>query len=367
MPSLLDLIAALENLAPPRLAADWDNVGLLLGQRERPVARVMTCLTLTPASAAEAVSRHADLVVSHHPLLFRGCKRLTDDSSEGRIVLELLRGNVAVYSPHTAWDNTQGGINDQLAKQLGLSEVRPLRRRDLSPREVKLVVFTPESDVPRVSQAAFALGAGIIGEYDSCSFRVAGTGTFRGSAQSNPTVGKPGVFEQAAEYRLEMVCPETRLPALLDAVRQAHSYETPAIDVYPLAPLPGPGEGRLGRLSNPRSLRELAQQLKAILPAKQVGLVGDPARAVQTVALACGAAGEYLRDALHAQADVFLTGEARFHECLEAEAQGIGLILAGHFATERPAMEELARWLSDRFPELEVWASQREADPLTWL
>ncbi|MFQ3651906.1 MAG: Nif3-like dinuclear metal center hexameric protein, partial [Gemmataceae bacterium] len=314
MHALKDVLASLEALAPLQLAAPWDNVGLLLGQRNRSVTRVMTCLTLTPASAAEAVARRADLVVSHHPLLFRGTKRLTSDTTEGQIVLELLRGEVAVYSPHTAFDNCPGGINDQLAGLLGLQEIKPLRRRDLSTHLIKLVVFTPQTDLERVSQAAFAVGAGVIGEYDSCSFRIPGTGTFRGSMRSNPTVGKPGVFEEAAEIRLEMVCPEAQLPALLAAVKQAHSYETPAMDVYPLAPLPGPGEGRLGRLAPPISLAELADRVKAVLPAKQVGVVGDPAKRVETVGLACGAAGEYVADALQHHLDALLTGEARFHE-----------------------------------------------------
>ena len=366
MPKLIEILATLESFAPLRLAAEWDNVGLLLGERDRDVSRVMTCLTLTPDSAAEAVARGADLVVSHHPLLFRGTKRLTSDTTEGRVVLELLRGGVTVYSPHTAFDNCTGGINEQLAELLQLSEVQPLRRRDLSAREVKLVVFVPEADLSRVSEAAFAAGAGVIGEYDSCSFRLAGTGTFRGSAVSNPTVGQPGVFEQAPEWRLEMVCPEGKLPAVLAAVRKAHSYETPAIDVYPLAPLPGLGEGRIGRLATPVTLGELADRVKAVLPTPVVGMVGDANRVVRLVAVACGAAGEFVADAVRARADAFLTGEARFHECLEAQARGVGLLLAGHHATERPAVEALARWLAARFGELEVWASQKETDPVQW-
>jgi dinuclear metal center YbgI/SA1388 family protein len=306
------------------------------------------------------------LVVSHHPLLFRGAKRLTGDTTEGGIVLDLLRGEVAVYSPHTAFDNCVGGINDQLAQLLGLTALQPLRRRDVPTREVKLVVLTPQGDLAHVSEAAFAAGAGIIGEYDRCSFRLPGTGTFRGSAASNPTVGTPGVFEEAPEVRLEMVCPESKLPAVLAAVHRTHSYETPAIDVYPLAALPGPGEGRIGQLTTPLPLAALVERVKAALPAPVVGVVGDPGRLVSTVALACGAAGEYVADAVRARADVFLTGEARFHECLEAEARGLALLLAGHHATERPAVETLARWLKERFAEVEVWASERERDPIVW-
>jgi len=258
MPTVAEIVADLEAFALPGLAADWDNVGLLLGRRDRPVARLMTCLTVTPESAAEAIERSAGLIVSHHPILFRPTKRLTGDTVEGRMVLDLTRAEVAVYSPHTAFDNCPGGINDHLAGLLGLANVGPLRARTAGPRQVKVVAFVPDGDLGRVSDAVFAAGAGVIGAYDECSYRVAGKGTFKGSDASNPTVGQKGRREEVEEWRVEFVCPEARLGAALAALRRAHSYETPAFDVYPLAALPGPGEGRLGRLPRPTTLGELA-------------------------------------------------------------------------------------------------------------
>jgi putative NIF3 family GTP cyclohydrolase 1 type 2 len=240
-----DVVEWMERFAPPGLAADWDNVGLLLGDRGHAVERLMTCLTVTPEIAAEAVAEKANLIVTHHPILFRGVKRLTGETSEGRMLLELVRANVAVYSPHTAFDNTAGGINDILAARLGLADVVPLRRQ-LPPREMKVVVFVPDKDLARVSDALFAAGAGHIGQYRECSFRLAGTGTFFGTDASNPTVGQRGRREAVSEWRLEMVCPETRLEPVLTALRQSHSYEEPAFDVYPLQPRPAPqGDGRL--------------------------------------------------------------------------------------------------------------------------
>src|SRR5262245_51950874 len=283
-----DIVAGLEAHAAPGLAAGWDNVGLLLGRRDRPVERLMTCLTVTPASAAEAVERGAGMIVSHHPILFRAAKRLTCDSAEGRMLLDLARAEIAVYSPHTAFDNCPGGINDHLAGLLGLTDARPLWPRPAGPRQVKLVAVVPEADLTRVSDAVFAAGAGVIGEYGECSYRVSGTGTFKGSDASNPTVGQKGRREEVSEWRVEYVCPEAKLSAVLGALRQAHSYETPAFDVYPLAALPGPGEGRVGKLAARTTLGELARLVRKSLPCGAVGVVGEAGREVTSVALACG-------------------------------------------------------------------------------
>jgi dinuclear metal center YbgI/SA1388 family protein len=366
MLTIAAVIDYLERFAPPGLAADWDNVGLLLGARDSAVRRVMTCLTVTPESAAEAVEREAQLIVTHHPILFRAAKRLTGDTAEGRTLLTLARAGVAVYSPHTAFDNTQGGINDLLARRLGLGNVGPLRPQE-GPRQVKVVVFVPDKDLAAVSDALFAGGAGHIGAYSECSFRLAGTGTFFGSDSANPTVGQKGRREDVSEWRLEVVCPEKVVPAAVAAIRRAHSYEEPAFDIYPLVSPPGrTGEGRLGTLPQAVPLAELAARVRATLKCGPVQVVGDAGRAARRVAVVCGAGGEMLRDAVRARADVLLTGEARFHDSLAARAAGLALVLPGHYATERCGIEELAERLRGQWPDLEVWASAREADPVTW-
>jgi dinuclear metal center YbgI/SA1388 family protein len=367
MPTVAAVCAHLDRFAPPALAADWDNVGLLFGDAAAEVCRLLTCLTITPAVVAEAVAEQANLIVTHHPILFRGAKRLSTATADGRLLWPLAGAGIAVYSPHTAFDNTPGGINDSLASRLGLTNVVPLRRRD-GERRCKVVVFVPDADLSKVSDAMFAAGAGVIGQYEQCSFRLAGTGTFFGTEATNPTVGEKGRREDVSEWRLEVVCPEAILPGVLAAMRSAHSYEEPAFDVYPLKPLPGlGGEGRVGELPAALSLGELAATVKRELSATAVQVVGDAGRPVMRVAVACGAAGEFLPDAAKAKADVFLTGEMRFHDYLSAEAQGIALVLPGHYATERPAVEELAERLAKDFPDLTVWASRREADPLTWV
>lgn len=365
MTLLADVVEFLQDFAPLRLAADWDNVGLLLGDREAKVKRVMTCLTLTPEVAEEAASQNTELIVSHHPLLFRPTQKITSDTIEGRVILKLLQSNIAVYSPHTALDNTKGGINDGLAQRLGLQGVQSLRNH-VGAASCKVVVFVPEAEIATVAEAMFQAGAGNIGQYSKCSFRLPGTGTFFGSESANPTVGQKGRLEEVAEFRLEAICPENKVDAVVKALRQAHSYEEPAYDVYALRPSPNRiGLGRVGNLQRPVTLRQLAEMVKKTLRAGNVQIAGDEKRKVQRIALACGAAGEFLADAVRAGADVFLTGEIRFHDCLAALTQQIAVLLPGHYPTERPGVEDLAIVLGRKFPALEVWASQKERDPLS--
>ncbi|MFN4259336.1 MAG: Nif3-like dinuclear metal center hexameric protein [Gemmataceae bacterium] len=364
MLTIATLIDFLKQFAPRELAAEWDNVGLLLGDAGGEARRVMTCLTVTPDSAAEAVAENAHLIISHHPILFHPTRKLTADTAEGRLLLALARAGVAVYSPHTAFDNCQGGINDMLARRLELREVAPLRRA-AGPRQCKIVVFVPDSDLSRVSDALFQAGAGVIGDYGECSFRLQGTGTFFGSDETNPTVGQKGRREEVSEWRLEVVCPEEQVGRAVAAMRQAHSYEEPAFDVYPLRPLPANvGEGRVGCLPHALPLQELARSVKDKLAAATVQYAGDPQRLVARVAIACGAGGDLLTAARHSGAEVFLTGELRFHDILAAEAAGLAVLLPGHYATERCGVEELAHLLRQRWPELHVWASRREQEPL---
>ncbi|WP_437193609.1 Nif3-like dinuclear metal center hexameric protein [Planctomicrobium sp. SH527] len=258
--SVLDYLAT---FAPASLAEDWDNVGLLLGERDQSVERVLTCLTLTPDVAEEAIAQQAQLIISHHPILFKPVQKLTSETSEGRMLLRLIRHGVAVFSPHTAFDSAKSGINQQLAESLGLVDIQPLR---------------PQS------------------------------------------------------------APE----------------------------LAGLGSGRWGRLANPVALGEFLSNVKLLLGISALPYVGDLQRPISSVGVACGAAGEFLSDAKRAGCDLFLTGETRFHTCLEARDQGIALVMVGHYASERPGVERLAETLQQQFPSLLVWASRVERDPVEW-
>lgn len=366
MPTIADVTAWLRQFAPLELAEAWDNVGLLLGDKSAAVRKIMTCLTVTPASAAEAIAEGAELIVSHHPVLFKPVQRLTAETNEGRMLLALLRAGVAVYSPHTAFDNTAGGINDMLCRRLGLTDVKPLRPFSGEAKS-KIVVFVPDGDLAKVSDALFQVGAGVIGQYSQCSFRLAGTGTFFGSDAANPTFGQKGRREDVAEWRLEVICPEGQVSKAVQAMRRAHSYEEPAFDVYPLKPLPSSlGVGRLGLLPRPERTDRLAERVKQALGCSAVQAVGARDRSIQRVAVVCGAGASLLDDVLCSKADVLLTGEMRFHDQLAAEAANVAVILPGHYATERLGVEELATLLGREFPDVMVWASRREAEP-TWL
>lgn len=257
-----DVIQFLESFAPPELAEDWDNVGLLLGDPGNRVQSVMTCLTLTPDVAAEAVAHGAQIVITHHPILFRAVKRLTTETLEGEMLLKLVRAGVAVYSPHTAFDNAADGINQWLAEKLGLRGIESLR---------------PNPDDPE-----------------------------------------------------------------------------------------HPGSGRFGDLAESLNWADFQKLLHENLKTPAFKSVSPAQRAIQRVGIACGSAAEFLRDAKQEGCDAFITGEARFHNCLEARASGLGLILLGHYASERPALEMLADRLASQFSELTVWASRDETDPISW-
>lgn len=366
MSTVREIAAWLDRFAPTTLAESWDNVGLLWGDPDALVSKVMTCLTVTRETAAEAIEAGAELIVSHHPVLFRAVKKIVANAPENGFLWTLARAGVAILSPHTAFDNTEGGINDGLARRLGLMEVEPLRRSP-GPGAFKVVVFTPEEGREALLQAAFAAGAGRIGDYRDCSFSTPGLGTFFGADGTNPSVGQAGRRESVQEDRVELLCPAGVLSGVTRAIRASHAYEEPAIDVYPLHETgkgTGPGAGRLGRLSVPVALEAFAGEVARVLRAPGLQYVGEPGRLVERVAIVCGAGDDFLPDSAKAGADVLLTGEARYHRALEAEALGIGLVVAGHHATERPGVEDLSALIGAEFEGLVVWASARERDPV---
>lgn len=363
MTTVRDVCEYLKSLAPLDLAEDWDNVGLLLGDESSRIQRAITCLTLTTDVANEAVSYGAGLIVTHHPILFKPVKKITAENAQGRMLLTLLQHRIAVYSPHTAWDNSAAGINQQLAELLELREIAPLKTR-FTKEQFKIVTFVPASSLESLRTAMWQAGAGEIGDYKDCSFSHPGTGTFHGSETTNPAIGQAGQLEHVDEIRLEIVCSASRLERTLNALRMAHPYEEPAVDVIAVKTLNDQaGIGRSGLLPHPNTLGELNRLVAERLNQPNIQFVGEPSMPVTRLGIACGAAAEYLRDAHRGGCQAFLTGEARFHAGQEARDLGLGLILPGHYATERFAMESLASRLCSQFPALDVTASQQEQDP----
>ena len=252
----------MEQFAPKSLAEDWDNVGLLVGKRSRQVKKMMTCLTVTPESVAEAIDDSVDLIVSHHPLPFQALQKITSDTTVGQLLLDLIGHSIAVYSPHTGFDSAQNGINQQIAQRIDLQSTRP-------------IVAIPDRE---------------------------------------------------------------------DAL----------------------GSGRIGKLGQPIQLQQLVERVKTAFGLNGMHFVGDPKTECQTIAIACGSGGSFLRDAAKVGADTLISGETNFHTCLEARARKISLVLTGHFFSERFAVEKLADVLSDEFSDVKVWASLRESDPVQW-
>ncbi len=261
MRTVREISEFLNEFAPPALAEEWDNVGLLVGHLDRPVQQAMVALTVTPESAVEAVDEGADLIVTHHPLPFRPLQQITSETVPGRLLLKLIEAGVAVVSPHTAFDSAAEGINQQLAEGLGLSEIRPL---------------VASSDLSEL------------------------------------------------------------------------------------------GSGRWGRFSEPASLASITQRLQRFLKIEHLHCVGDAERRITTAGVACGSAGQFLSEARAVGCELFVTGETNFHTCLEAAATDVCLLLTGHFASERFAVEQLAAVLQQQFDDLRIWPSRQEQDPVRW-
>lgn len=368
---LQDLIGLLHKLYPPFLAEDWDNVGLQVGDPGMPVERILIALDPSEATLDEARRRGAQALLCHHPLIFRPLKRLTPQDETGRILFRAVREGIAVLCAHTNLDRARDGLNDWLAAHLGLIAPQPLETG--APGELlKLVVFVPAGYEDRVAEALHRAGAGHIGGYDRCAFRVTGTGTFRPGTESKPFIGRTGENEEVREVRLETVLPRELAAKALEKMRKVHPYEEVAFDLIPLAnSRPGIGLGRIGRLAAPVALADFAARVKQDLRCRAPRLVGDPAAPVSKVAVCGGSGASLIHEAARQGADVLVTGDVKYHEARNAESLGLALIDAGHFATERLMVDALAGRLQqatrERRLNLVIDTAEGEADPFQWI
>lgn len=356
--------AVLTDLAPEHLAEEWDNVGLLVGDPAGTVARVLVTLDVTAAVLDEAAAQGCEMIVAHHPVIFRPLARLRPDDPASALAYEAARRGVHLYAAHTNLDHAAGGTSDALAARLGV-----LNPRVLVPRtgtgDYKLVVFTPPEAVDAVIAALAEAGAGRIGAYSHCTFRSPGTGTYLPLAGAQPYAGTVGQLEQAEELRLETVVPRARLGPAISAMIAAHPYEEVAYDVYRLEnDAANAGAGRIGPLPEPMTLGQFAAHVQAQLNPAHCRVVGDPHRPVKMVAVLGGSGGSFLDAAHRAGADVFVTGDLKHHEALHALALGLAVIDAGHDATERPVLARLVETLREKLPGLdEVRESAVRTEP----
>jgi dinuclear metal center YbgI/SA1388 family protein len=360
-PTVGDWMRILDGFFPPMLAEEWDNVGLQVGDPSWPADRALVALDPSAESVHEASDLGCGLLVTHHPLLFRPLARLDTSEPVGAVVAEALSARVAVVACHTNADAAIPGVTEALAETLGL-RVTGVLRPGGEDRDVKLVTFVPVQATGKVLEAVAIAGAGVIGEYSHCSFRVRGTGTFLPSERANPTVGDRGALNEVEEDRLEVVLPRNRLDEAITSMMAAHPYEEVAYDVYPLVGTGGPGPGRLAEPDRGVTVAELAERCRARL-GPGVRTAGDLDRPASNVAL-CGGAGSFLiPDALRAGADVLITGDVKHHQALDAVAAGLSVIDAGHYGTEWPFVATLAEVLGSSVPSAQVTVAKAPTDP----
>ncbi|MBT9177298.1 MAG: GTP cyclohydrolase 1 type 2 [Firmicutes bacterium] len=326
------LVSVIEDLAPVKLAEEWDNVGLLVGSYGNSVNRVLLALDVTEEAVDWALAVGCDLIIAHHPIIFRPLKAFRTDLPQGRVLEKLIRAGVSVYAAHTNWDKCQSGTSRRLAEVLGLSNISVLKAMGQS-KSYKIVVFMPESHREAVFQAMSAAGAGHIGDYSHCSFCTPGKGTFMPLAGASPFVGRMDELAHVEEVRLEMIVPEQKLALVLKSLKSAHPYEEVAYDVIELhnAGLVY-GLGCIGNLTPPLAWPQFSSLLRSLFPLARVA--GRIPAEVSKVAVCGGAGAELLHLAHAAKAEVLVTGDVGHHRALEAEALGMAVVDAGHYATE---------------------------------
>jgi dinuclear metal center YbgI/SA1388 family protein len=330
--TVADLARVLEAAAPLAYQETYDNAGLQCGDPTMEVHGVLIALDCTPAVLEEALQRGCNMVVVHHPVIFRPLKRLTGASEVEQTLIKALKNDIAIYAAHTNLDNVQQGVNRKLAEKLGLQNLRILDPK--SGTLAKLITYTPPPHTQAVLQALYQAGAGRIGNYQDCSFRIEGTGTFTPGAGTNPFIGQPGEPQTVYEQRIEVLMPLYLQNSVLRALRQAHPYEEVAYEVVKLENTHQEvGAGMVGELPqplDPAAFRQLLREALGIPVVKHTEFT----RPIQKVAL-CGGAGSFLiGKARSAGADAYVTGDLKYHEYFEAEGR-LMLCDVGHFESEQ--------------------------------
>ncbi len=366
---LTDVIGFLNQLCPPDLAEDWDNVGLQVGDPAAEINKILVCLDAEEIAIQEAHRQGAQLIISHHPLIFRPIKHLSPTDMTGRVLYQAIKQDIAVVSAHTNLDRAADGLNDWLAERLGVIDPVPLESPTTG-HFYKLVVYVPLGHEIEVRDAVFSAGAGHIGAYDRVSFSSRGAGTFRGGQGTQPFIGTPGSLEATEEVRLEIVVPASILNKSVSRMLKAHPYEEVAYDLLPLAnERLKVGLGRVGQLEKSLSLRQFAEQVKEKLQISALKLVGDLEQQIDRVAVCGGTGMSMFSAAVRHGADCLLTADIKFHEAQRARAAGVTLIDAGHFATEQIMVAELSSRLRKIFAarqfKVEVIEMTAEQDPLS--
>jgi len=363
-----EIAAVIEQIVPLELAQDWDNVGLLIGESQKSVKNILLTIDVTNDVVAEAKRLKIDLIVSYHPVIWDGLKRITSEGPTSA-VYELIRSGISVFSIHTALDSAIGGVNDGLAEIVGIVDGKPIGDYVGSPvgDNYKLVVFVPVESMAEVSNAVFEAGAGAIGNYSHCGFGAEGTGTFLPQKGSKPSIGKKGKLAKVREIRFETIVPAEKLEDVVAAMKKAHPYEMPAFDVLKLSSTETKfGLGRIGELAQPVRMAQIIKRIKNVTGAKAIGLIGDQDRLVQRAAVCAGSCGRIINLVIAAEADLYLTGELKHHQALAAREAGLTCICLSHTVSERFILKKFAKQLQKQVKGIKIRLSKEDTDPFKW-
>jgi dinuclear metal center YbgI/SA1388 family protein len=351
-----EVIAAFDSFAPPGLQEKYDNSGLVTGHSGMEIHAVLLCIDVTEAVLDEAIQLGADLIISHHPVLFNPLKRITGSSYTERIIITAIQKNIALYSAHTNLDNIPEGVNLKICQKLDLRQIEILLPIEHSLN--KLVTFVPHEFADQVRSAMFAAGAGHIGKYDQCSFATEGQGSFRASVEANPFVGEIGKFHLEKEIRIETIFPAVFRQNVLQALFDTHPYEEVAYDIYLLENPAGiSGAGMIGKLHSPVDEQEFLSKVKNIFHCGMIRHSGFLNRPVRKIAV-CGGSGSFLiGTAISAGADMLLTADIKYHQFFEADGKLIVTDI-GHFESERFTIEIFYEILTKKIPNFAIHFSR---------
>ncbi len=362
---LSEITSYLKSLIPLALQENYDNSGLLIGLEETEISGALICLDVTSDILDEAIEKKCNLVISHHPLIFSGLKSITGRSETERLVMRAIQENIAIYALHTNLDNHNEGVNYLLCQKIGIQHPEILKPMPGILR--KLVTFCPVSHANHVREALFAVGAGHIGNYDSCSFNTPGDGTFRALEGATPFVGEPGKLHTEPEFRIETIFPAYLENVVIKALKHAHPYEEVAYDIYPLNNLhQKTGAGMIGNLQNEMDAKDFLQGIKNILHIGCIRHTELKNKKVQRVAV-CGGSGSFLiKDAINCGADIYLTGDIKYHDFF---LPGDEMILAdiGHYESEQFTKELIYTLLKKKFTTFALFISGSNTNPVNYL
>ncbi|MBO0959473.1 Nif3-like dinuclear metal center hexameric protein [Neobacillus sp. MM2021_6] len=364
-----EIIQLFEQFSPKGLAMEGDKVGLQIGRLNQKVERMMIALDVLENVIDEAIEKNVQLIIAHHPIIYRPLKNVLTDSVQGRMIEKLLKHDIAVYAAHTNLDVAKGGVNDLLADAIGLEGAEVLVPT-YETKLKKLVVFVPASHAEEIRQVLGNAGAGFIGNYSHCSFSADGTGRFVPGDQTNPFIGQAGNLEEVDEVRIETIIPEPLLKKTITAMIKAHPYEEVAYDVYPLDNTgEALGIGRIGKV-NEMTLGEFAERVKTALEVNTVRVVGDLSAKIKKVAVLGGDGNKYFMNAKYKGADVYVTGDIYYHTAHDAMMQGLNMIDPGHNVEKvmkKGLTVVLQKLCSEKGYDVEIFPSVVNTDPFQFM